>query len=135
MIKKDVGNVTVKVTFVRRVEEPFNQFTKKEEVNKYSVRCLNRDTGKQISFPCYDSIHATKTLPTEYPELMNIVLSCIKMDYHCSSDNYPTFEEFASAFGYDEDSRKAEKIYHDVVKHGDKLNTVFSAELVETFPD
>jgi hypothetical protein len=26
--------------------------------------------------------------------------------------DFPTFEQWASEFGYDEDSRKAEKIYH-----------------------
>ena len=41
------------------------------------------------------------------------LLNCIISD---NTDNFSSFEEFASEFGYDEDSRKAEKIYNACVE-------------------
>lgn len=42
------------------------------------------------------------------PDLLGVLWSCL-MD--SSALDYPTFEDWARDFGYDEDSRKAEKIY------------------------
>lgn len=43
------------------------------------------------------------------PEVVE-VLECLHSDAHIA-DNCPTFEDFCSELGYDEDSRKAERTY------------------------
>jgi hypothetical protein len=42
-----------------------------------------------------------------------------------------TFEDFCSSFGYDEDSRKAYKIWEACKKSGEKLQKLFSADEIE----
>lgn len=39
-----------------------------------------------------------------------------------------TFHDFCQDFGYDEDSRKAEQTYHNVVREWDKVRKFFTAE-------
>jgi len=43
-----------------------------------------------------------------------------------------SFEEWASNFGYDTDSRKAEKMYQECMETGRKLNRAFTAKELET---
>lgn len=66
-----------------------------------------------------DIVHYPKT-PTAYD-----VLACLQ--------KYPvgTFEDFCSEFGYDEDSRTAEKTYKAVLKEYNSLCTLFSDEELE----
>jgi len=54
------------------------------------------------------------------------VLACIQK-YEVGN-----FQNFCGDFGYDTDSRKAEKIYKAVCKEWEKVNTFFSeSELIE----
>lgn len=46
-----------------------------------------------------------------------------------------TFEDFCSEFGYDEDSRRAERIYIAVVKEFKELQKIFSEEQLEILRD
>jgi len=48
------------------------------------------------------------------------LLDCLASDA-CTIENAPTFEEFARDLGYDEDSRKAERIYKVCQKQTEKL--------------
>ncbi len=48
------------------------------------------------------------------------VLGCLVMDAAAGNSEY-TFEEFCSNFGYDTDSRKAEKIYKACARMNKKL--------------
>lgn len=57
--------------------------------------------------------------PTNYD-----ILACIGMDATVPE----TFEEFCADFGYDEDSRKAEKTYKQCAAHTKKLRAYFSPE-------
>jgi hypothetical protein len=50
-------------------------------------------------------------------------LSCLVSD--ADAIDYPTFEEWASEFGYDADSRKAEAIYRKCVETGLALRRIF----------
>lgn len=54
-----------------------------------------------------------------------VVLTCI------TKNDPDTLENFCSNFGYDTDSRKAEKIYHACVKEWAKVSAFFSAEELE----
>ena len=65
--------------------------------------------------------HVNKLIPTAYD-----VLTCL------TKYDPGTFEEFCSSFGYDEDSRKAEKIYKAVVEEWKQMQILFSYEELET---
>lgn len=54
------------------------------------------------------------------PELDD-VLDCLASDA-AGYENCPTFEEWASDYGYDTDSRKAEKIFHAVKRESKSLS-------------
>ena len=45
-----------------------------------------------------------------------------------------TFEEFCSDFGYDEDSREAERIFHACQEQTAKLKKIFSVKEIESMP-
>jgi hypothetical protein len=53
------------------------------------------------------------------------VIPCLLTDYSVMNDS---FEDFCANFGYDEDSRKAEKIYNQSIKNGKKLENLFGAD-------
>jgi hypothetical protein len=53
------------------------------------------------------------------------LLACIQ------KSDVGTFEDFASEFGYDSDSRKAESIYHAVVKEWRKVENFFTQTEIE----
>lgn len=67
-----------------------------------------------------DSTGEGTNKPTEYD-----VLSCIQK-YDVGS-----FEDFCSEFGYDTDSRKAEKTYKAVLKEYDKVSNFFTESEIE----
>ncbi|HSA77207.1 MAG TPA: hypothetical protein VLE02_06665 [Nitrosarchaeum sp.] len=79
---------------------------------------------KTISFKFGDSIHNTQM----GIELDNeSVLSTIVSDYYCP-DN---FSEFCSEYGYDEDSRKAEKTFRLCKLQSSKLHELFEDADIE----
>lgn len=62
--------------------------------------------------------------------LLYSILSCIASDYYCPE----TFEDFCTEFGYDTDSRRAEKTFHACLEQSRKLKTVFTPEEIEYLP-
>ena len=54
------------------------------------------------------------------------VLECLRSDACTDGD---TFEDFCACYGYDSDSRKAEKIYKAVHRQTDKLRRFLGADL------
>lgn len=85
---------------------------------------LSRHIKNKISFGFLnnkksDVIHRPKT-PTAYS-----VLACL------TKYDPGTFEDFCSEFGYDEDSRKAEKIYKAVVDEYKNVAMLFNDEEIE----
>jgi hypothetical protein len=58
------------------------------------------------------------------------VLECLQMDSN-SFVNDTGFSDFCDELGYDEDSRKAYKIYLDVLKSGKKLKKFLGVELFD----
>jgi hypothetical protein len=73
------------------------------------------------SFQFGQSIQADAEEPTMYD-----VLTCL------TKYDPGTFEDFCSEFGYDEDSRKAEKIYKAVCKEFEGMKRLFSPEELDT---
>lgn len=54
------------------------------------------------------------------------VLPCLISDYSVLGES---FEDFCGNFGYDEDSRKAEKVYNQCLRNGKKLERLFGSDL------
>lgn len=121
-----VGNVEVKVKH-KGVEQ--STLIRDGYCNKYSVVCTNKDTGVQISFPFYGSVYDYYNNVPEYRGLLDIVIECIQSDYYYDADRFPSFEDFANEFGYEQD-RDSEKIYKRVIKHAEKLQRVFDSDLI-----
>jgi hypothetical protein len=100
---------------------------KGEARNKYKVTV--EYNGKRTTFPFGDSIHNTqegKTPESDPVDYKNSILEFLTSDYYYTKENYPSYKEFASEFGYDEDSRKGEKIYSRSLKQGEKLHKIFN---------
>jgi hypothetical protein len=69
-----------------------------------------------------------KLKPLEPPKMLD-VLYCIITD--CDVINYRGFEDWASCFGYDTDSRKAKKIYNECLKQFLELKNLISLADIE----
>ena len=59
------------------------------------------------------------------------VLGCLAYD-SASVENAQSFEDWAAELGYDEDSRKAERIFRGCERQAEKLKTFLGDELYET---
>lgn len=110
-----------------------------EARNKYKVTVeLN---GKKFTFPYGDSIANTEegkspdNSKEEYEDYKRNILEIITLEYHDSKENYPTYADFASEFGYDENSRKGEAVYHRALKQSAGLHRVFSNEEIDEIRD
>lgn len=62
------------------------------------------------------------TAHTKQPDLVDI-MSALLSDASCVLDR--SFDEFCSDFGYDDDSRKAEQLYRDILANNAKLAKLF----------
>ena len=94
--------------------------------NKFSVSVKNTSTGKRISFDFYGSENDYINGIVELSE------GDLKQAFYCLiSDSLSAvndFEEFCSEFGYDEDSRTAERVYKGCQKQYDKAMRLVEAE-------
>jgi hypothetical protein len=79
----------------------------------------------RIEFHC-GTAHVKDGVPTP-PKLQDVIYSLI-MDWQGGRE---TFKDFCACFGYDEDSRKAYKIWEACKKSGEKLQKLFSADEIE----
>lgn len=86
--------------------------------------------GKRLQFDFWASL-AEPEMRTD-SDLIE-ALDCFMRDGLSGNDN--TFEEFCSEFGYDEDSRKAERVYRDCQRHGKKAERVFGSDLNEIYDE
>lgn len=84
--------------------------------------CTIEYKGKSMTVPFYKGSghHGAK------PELEE-VLNCLFSDAY-SVINTNDFEDWANDFGYDTDSRQAEKIYKQCVKIGNQLTDLFGSD-------
>lgn len=102
----------------------------KEARNIYRITITNKD--KRASFTFGDSIANTRE---HKPLDDDSVLACVKGDYYNTKEYYPTFKDFADGFGYERDSRQAEKVYKQCLRQAKKLHRVFTQEEIEKLPD
>lgn len=96
------GKYNVKLNVIDYQYKPY--FDDDKEC-RYVFRCRLSRNRKSYTFTFGQSIYNGSKEPTEYE-----VLSCLQK-YDCG-----TFENFCDEFGYDTDSRKAERTYKAVCK-------------------
>jgi hypothetical protein len=124
------GSVDLTIKFIgRQVPTNSDKDRYQPSVNTYRVICKNGDA--KFGFKFFDSIHCTQTKDILHDNLVRDIMSCIKSDYYIDSSRYPTFNDFCSEFGYDNDSRKAERTYKACLKHAAGLQSVFTSEIIE----
>lgn len=76
--------------------------------NKYFVYVTNTDNGEKTRFTFWDSLDSTQRgVVLDGDELLN-AFYCFVSDALSAAGS---FSDFCSEFGYDEDSRRAERIY------------------------
>lgn len=129
---------TAKKTIFSEYEIQANSFSKKHDIrlkinsvkygrhfeddkdSRYIFNCTLSMVNRQYTFNFGQSISAGNTQPTMYD-----VLTCLQ------KYDIGTFEDFCSEFGYDEDSRKAERIYKAVCKEYEGMLRVFGTDILE----
>ncbi len=90
----------------------------KEERDIYRVTIKRGE--KKFSVKFGQSIADTGKEPSAYD-----ILACL------TKNNPETFESFCSEFGYDTDSKKAEKTYKAVVKEWEGVSEIWNTEEIE----
>lgn len=120
------ANATMNIEFVGLAVN--KDWKERERRNLYEIT-LSTPRGSMV-FDFWDSIHNTEitqlkgkkaaAIPTAYD-----ILACM------TKFDPGTFENFCSDFGYDEDSRTAEKIYFAAQKEYAQLAKIFTPEQLE----
>ena len=82
----------------------------------YRISIKRKNNGRSITFKFGQSIAGAGEKPTAYD-----ILACISGDITCPYD----FGEFCLEYGYDEDSRTAERTFNGASKFAKRLNTFF----------
>ncbi|HEV2120578.1 MAG TPA: hypothetical protein VGS11_10830 [Candidatus Bathyarchaeia archaeon] len=106
-------------------DEPFPGEPNGEEHATYMVT-FSKPGGKRVSYRFHTSLQdtRTKTPDTGAPTPYDVLAAIEKNDPG-------TFEDFASEFGYDTDSRKAETTYRAVTKEYQKTSNFFTPQQLE----
>lgn len=100
-----------------------------KKANQYTVTL--KYGRRQMTIPFFMGIAHTNE-PT-----LEDVMPCLVSDYF-AAENARNFEDFANDFGYDTDSRKAEKIYKQCLKEAEKMKKLFGNDLdsiIEKYQD
>jgi hypothetical protein len=120
---KDFLKSTKKKIKIHYVGKDINKlWGEKEYRNLYEISILNIGSDHPLmTFKFWDSLNNSrndnKQPPSEYD-----VLTCLQK-YDCG-----TFENFCVEYGYDEDSKKAEKIYNLCCEEYKNLCKIFTEE-------
>ncbi len=93
--------------------------------NNHMVKVTNTEINQSVTFEFWASISELE-LKKEY-DILN-AFYCFISD--SVSGSY-SFEDFCSEFGYDTDSRQAEKIHRKCVKQLDKLKKIYDGDIYE----
>jgi hypothetical protein len=104
--RKDKGHFTI---------DYWNSYADEEQNYALANRMFSQDRGLSYKYKGKKSTHV---------ESYDVLTAITKSDPG-------TFEDFASEFGYDEDSRKAEQVYQAVRKEWSKVQRFFSLEEIE----
>lgn len=101
-------------------ESEYKRYFPSDKDSRYVFKITLKKGGKQYTFNFGQSIAEGSNEPTLYD-----VLACL------TKYDVGTFENFCSDFGYDEDSRTAEKTYKAVLKEWQAMERLFNSEELE----
>lgn len=97
--------------------------------NKFDVSIKNIETNDSTSFDYYGSTHDYNNAITELKgEDLLRSFDCFVSD---ALAGYDSFEDFCDNFGYDNDSRAAEKLYKECIKSMNKAQLVIDSNLYD----
>lgn len=96
-----------------------------DNFNNHMVKVTNLETKQSITFEFWASI-SNPELSTEY-DVLN-AFHCFVSDAIAGQE---TFENFCSEFGYDADSRQAEKIHRKCKKQFSKLEKIYDGDIYD----
>lgn len=91
-----------------------------EKQSRTVFKCKLTRKGKQYTFEFGQSIQAGSEEPTQYD-----ILACL------TKNDPGSFEDFCGDYGYNDDSKKAEKIYKAVCKEFAAVDRLFSDVMEE----
>jgi hypothetical protein len=123
-MEKFVKDRRIKIVDCEMVgENPYNP----DWTNAYHYKVKLRNGSNRRVMTVHYSMGYAHSREPEAPE----ILDCLRSDYESTMWG-TNFEDWAREFGYDSDSRKAERIYHACIESGRKLKQ-FIGDDVNTF--
>lgn len=99
------------------------------DANHYKVKLVRQPTKNDPHRRQFTTYFSMGYSHTDEPKAED-VLDCLAMDTS-SYENARDFEEWAAEFGYDTDSRRAERTYNVIGKQAKQLKRFLSEELYE----
>mgnify|MGYP001022597990 CR=1 FL=1 len=122
-MKTTFKNFLINSTFKGDKVAPWSD--KQQNYNNHTITVTNTETEQKISFEFWGSIMEPEVKTED--ELLH-AFYCFISD--AVSGNY-SFNEFCGEFGYDEDSRKAEKTWKACKKSLEKLNKIYNGDVYD----
>lgn len=122
-MKTTFKNFLINSTFKGDKVAPWSD--KQQNYNNHTITVTNTETEQKISFEFWGSIMKPEVKTED--ELLN-AFYCFVSD--AVSGNY-SFNEFCGEFGYDEDSRKAEKTWKACKKSLENLNKIYNGDVYD----
>lgn len=120
-MKTTFKNFSITSTFKGDKVAPWSD--KQQNYNNHTITVTNTETKQKISFEFWGSI-VKPEIKTE-DELLN-AFYCFVSD---AVSGISSFENFCGEFGYDEDSRTAEKTWKACKKSLEKLNKIYNGDI------
>ncbi len=97
--------------------------------NQFTITVLNTKTNSQVAFYFYGSMsdHTAGKTTLDNDDLLN-AFECFIFDAMAAES---TFEDFCADLGYDEDSRKAYKIYEECKESNKKARQLITEDIYD----
>lgn len=116
--------IKFKAKFVK-YDKYFDDDTERRDIYRITFsRYITNSIHKQFSFTFGESINGSTGDGSNPPRAYDVITCLQKYDVG-------SFRNFCGDFGYDQDSRKAEKIYKNVMKEYKKVKEFFTEEELE----
>jgi hypothetical protein len=116
--------IRFKVEFVDESCPPFCDDKDGRHIHGHKHKVTMTRNGRRIQFHFWNSFNDAQM--RKEPSVYD-VLACASSDLHCPQ----TFEDFCAEYGYDEDSRQAEKTFKLCLAQSERLNRIFDGEEIQ----